>query len=130
MHSENGESDRREFKRIAATALVEIHPLDEDIPVESIYAETLNMSVSGIMFATDREFEVGTLWKLKFLLKDSAYFNADWSRRSGVKEQAVPAIARVVWIKGAKEIGFDVAMKLIHIQERHEAALDSFLTNL
>lgn len=125
------EQEQRAFKRIAATALMEILPLDEEIPVESFYAETLDMSTGGIMFATDREFKVGSLWKLKILLKDSAYFNAGWPRKdSSDREEAVPAIGSVVWTKGAKEIGFDVAMKLVHIQERHAAALNDFLSSL
>lgn len=130
-NAENDEKEQRAFKRIAATALMEILPLEKEIPVDSFYAETLDMSSGGIMFATDRKFKVGSLWKLKILLKDSAYFNAGWHRQdSANREEAVPAIGSVVWIKGAKETGFDVAMKIVHIDERHAVALNEFLSAL
>jgi c-di-GMP-binding flagellar brake protein YcgR len=120
--------ERRRYKRIPTTAIVEIGPAEKQMPDKHVTAETLNMSPGGLLFCSDHAFEVGSRWKLKMLLERSRTLNADWELRNHrIDRPSAVAVCRVVRTHGAPEIGYEVAVEFESIDAEHAEAVKAFL---
>ncbi len=124
--------EKRAFKRVPAAAVMEIRPLESaELILEQdalAPAETLNLSSGGLLFSTDQELEVGSLISIKLRL-DSIYdLNVEWQRDGEDQgEQSLMAIGKVIRVKGAPEIGYEVGIRFEGISEKDAAALRVFL---
>ncbi len=119
--------ERRKFTRVAASAVLEIMQIDRADPelASDRYtpAESLNLSVGGLLLTTDLELDIGALVKMKLRLSEiSAFKPAKERDRSGEAPDLV-AVGEVVRVRGAREIGFEVAVRFVAIHDGDVAAL-------
>lgn len=126
--------DRRKFKRVPAAAVLEVRALSEaDLksePTSQPDAETLDLSGGGLLLTTDSELRPGSLVSVRLDL-DSIYdLNVAWTRGDHRERgKSVGAVGRVVRIKGAQEIGFEIAIEFVEIAWDDAEVLRGFIGN-
>ena len=123
--------ERRQYKRIASTALVELKPVDKTTDHDRVSVETLEISTGGILFSSDRSFEIGSRWRLRILIGQSTTYNPDWElKHFDIDEPVLSAVCKIVRQKGAREIGYDIAAVFESIENGHAEELQKFLDEM
>jgi len=125
--TEMKKEEKRRYVRVPAAALIEIETAGgPDAPREP--AETLNMSIGGILFAADSELPVGRLIRFRLDLDSIFALNTGIERGEIIRTgYTIEAAGRVVRVKGAPEIGYEIAVSIENIKPEDAEALGRLL---
>ena len=104
--------------------IMQINGTDPDLVWDKYTpAESLNLSVGGLLLNTSLDLYVGALVKIKLRLDEISAFKPEVGSDRSVEEPDLVAVGEVVRISGDHEIGFEVAVKFVAIHEGDVAAL-------
>ena len=122
-----GGGERREAKRLAASAALKIVPIygaDPDLnSSRSAPAKALNLSCNGILFTTDRELDIGTLVKTRIQTEDIPAFKRAAEKDGSRREPDLVAVGEVKRVNKVRGVGFEVAVNFVAIDEGDLATL-------
>ena len=107
--------EKRVFRRIPASAVLELFLIEEAngtlAKAPRRQAESLNISAGGILLNADIRLPIGMRVGLKLDLESIYSMNADWEPdKDHETAQSIEAIGKVVRVKGAEEIGYEIAL--------------------
>lgn len=124
--------ERRKFSRIDKCSLIEFRKL-ENFPAEEDYSNSSikNLSGNGLLFESDRKFDIGTALHLKISLigrdKEKSGFNME-DPVSVI--HPVSIICRVVRVEELeKNHLYDIGIRFINFYEDDAAGFIDFLNN-
>ena len=119
--------EKREYRRFPAAAVVEIR-LEGQSGDAAEPAESLNVSSGGLLLSANEKLPIGDRVALRLDL-DSAGELVKGSEPHGLPAggRIIEASGRVVRVKGAPEIGFEIAIAFENINPGDAEALDMIL---
>jgi c-di-GMP-binding flagellar brake protein YcgR len=128
----NSWMEKRIFHRIPAAAVLEIFLIEKSngdrSSAQKRRAESLNISAGGILLSTDIALPVGMQVGLLLDLESIHRMNVGWRAEEGHEPApAIEAIGRVVRVKGAEEIGYEIALAFDEMNGKDAQVLKQFL---
>ncbi len=130
--NETAWKEKRVFRRIPAAAVLEVFLIEDASGIMANAprrkAESLNISAGGVLLSTDIRLPVGTRVGLKLDLDSIYSMNADWQPGEGHEPaQAIEAVGKVVRVKGADEIGYEIALAFDELTGKNAKVLRDLL---
>jgi c-di-GMP-binding flagellar brake protein YcgR len=125
-------TEKRLFRRIPAAAVLEVFLIEKtngdmrSAPKRK--AESLNISAGGILLSTDIALPVGM--QVGLVLDVESVYRMNPDRRiedSRGQPPVIEAVCRVVRVKGAEEIGYEIALAFESVKDGDAEALQRLL---
>lgn len=118
--------ERRRHKRVPAVASLEL--VLPGRPEDRIYAESIDISPGGILLSTDACMEVGSRVRIKLDLESLPPLNVGINQGPAPgNEKELVLSCRVVHVKGAEEIGFEIGLSFERILKGRVETLERLL---
>jgi len=117
------DEERREFLRIDCLVETHILSITENDELENNDALTKNISASGVLFKTEKKYQVDTIVSIEIF--PGVLNELDENRAKIIKTRGY-VLGKVVRIEGVEEEGYECAVAFISFNEEDQEYLRLF----